>query len=186
MESEDKVGVTFDQLTKGPFKKTVVIFVKRRVKWAKSIILVLIGLSVLFVSYVFFGQEYVYAKKYANKLLEFEIPVKTEVIDQDFDYGVLYGGGPWGSGGYPTLVVYQRIVTELSEKEVFDHYKTKDFEIYFEGAEELKQNRKNQIWYEGFMKDEDTLSTEENNDEPIEAIIQYRTEFSYPFFIDLY
>lgn len=42
------------------------------------------------------------------------------------------------------------------------------------------------FWYEGLIKNEDTLKTETNNEEPIEAIIQYRTEFSYPFFIDLY
>ncbi|PLR91940.1 hypothetical protein [Bacillus sp. T33-2] len=125
-------------------------------------------------------------RKYADKLLEYKVPEKTEVIEQDFDYGVIYGGGPWGNGGYPTLVAYKRILTELSEKEIFDHYNTKDFEIYFKGAEELKKNNNNQIWYEGYIKKEDALSTEENNEHPIEVIIQYRTEFSYPFFIDFY
>lgn len=136
--------------------------------------------------YVFAGQKYVYAKKYANRLLEFEVPEKTEVIEQDFDYGVLYGGGPWGSGGYPTMVANKRILTKLSEKAIYEHYNSKDFEIYFEGTEDLMKNSKNQTWYEGFIKEEDALSTEENNVEPIEVIIQYRMEFSYPFFIDLY
>ncbi len=136
--------------------------------------------------YIFVGQEYIYAKKYANKLLEFELPENTEVIEQDFDYGVLYGGGPWGSGGRPTVVAYKRVLTELSEKEIFEHYYLKDFEIYFEGTEELNKNDKTQIWYEGFIKNEEALSTEENIEEPIEVIVQYRTEFSYPFFIDFY
>jgi hypothetical protein len=145
-----------------------------------------LGLGVLFMFYVFVGQEYVYAKKYANRILEYKLPEKTEIIEQDFDYGVLYGGGPWGSGGQPTLVAYKRLSTELSEKEMFEHYNTKDFEIYFEGTKELKKNSKNQIWYEGYVKSGDVLSSEKNSKEPIEVIVQYRTVFSYPFFIDLY
>ncbi|MFL0366175.1 hypothetical protein ACH0BF_24600 [Pseudobacillus sp. 179-B 2D1 NHS] len=159
---------------------------KRVVKVLITVPFVFVAICILFLFYVFVGQEYVYAKKYANRLLDFELPEKTEVIEQDFDYGVLYGGGPWGSGGYPTVVVNIRILTKLSEKAIFEHYKSKDFEIYFEGTEELKKNSKNQIWYEGLVKEEDALSTEENNEAPIEVIIQYRTEFSYPFFIDLY
>ncbi|MCM3768770.1 hypothetical protein [Neobacillus niacini] len=87
-----------------------------------------------------------------------------------------------GSGGRPTVAAYKRISTELSEKEIFEHYNTNNFEIYFEGTEELKKNGNDQIWYEGYMKNENVLSPEEQ----IEVIIQYRTEFSYPFFIDLY
>ncbi|MEH7239361.1 hypothetical protein [Bacillus sp. JJ1562] len=152
----------------------------------RIIIVTILGLCGLLLFYIFFGQGYVYAKKYANRLLEYKLPEKTEVIEQDFSYGVLFGGGPRGSGGYPTLVTYQKISTRLSEKEIFEHYNTNDFEIYFEGTEELKKNSYNKIWYEGYMKSEDVLSSEENNEEPIEVIIQYRTEFSYPFFIDLY
>ncbi|MBP2242303.1 hypothetical protein J2Z40_002877 [Cytobacillus eiseniae] len=159
---------------------------KRNVKWIITVTILLIGLFILFMVYVFVGQEYVYAKKYANRLLEFELPIKTTVIDQDFDYGVIYGGGPWGNGGYPTLVVYQKVITELSEREIFEHYNSEDFEIYFEGTEELQKNNNNQIWYEGSIKEKTILNTESNSNEPIEAIIQYRTEFSYPFFIDLY
>ncbi|TDL31996.1 hypothetical protein E2R51_12335 [Jeotgalibacillus sp. S-D1] len=150
------------------------------------IILTFLAIFALGLFYIFFGQEYVYAKKYANRLLEYKLPEKTKVIEQDFDYGVLYGGGPWGSGGRPTLAAYKRISTELSEKEIFEHYNKNDFEIYFEGTEKLKKNSNNQIWYEGYLKSEDVLSSEENSEEPIEVIIQYRTEFSYPFFMDLY
>lgn len=159
---------------------------KRSVKGIMPVIFILVGLCVLCMFYVFVGQEYVYAKKYANRLLEFELPEKTKVIEQGFDYGVLYGGGPSGSGGYPTLVTYKKILTELSEKEIFEHYNTNDFEIYFEGTEELNKNFNNQVWYEGYIKSEDILSIEENSEEPVEVIIQYRTEFSYPFFIDFY
>lgn len=161
-------------------------FVKRGLKRFLPFMIVLGGLIVLFLFYVFVGQEYLYAKKYANRLLELELPRKSEVIKQDFDYGVIYGGGPWGSGGYPTLVAYKRIRTELSEKEIFEYYNSNDFEIYFDGSVELKKNNKGQIWYEGLMKDEDALSTEKNDEEPMEVMIQYRTEFSYPFFIDFY
>lgn len=74
----------------------------------------------------------------------------------------------------------------MSEKEIFEYYNTDNFEIYFDGSVELKKNNKGQIWYEGLMKDEDALSTEKNDKEPMEVMIQYRTEFSYPFFIDFY
>ena len=130
---------------------------------------IVVGVCVLLMFYVFVGQEYVYAKKYAKRLLEFEIPEKTEVIEQDFDYGIFYGGGPWGSGGYPTFVAYQRVSTELSEKEIFEHYNTKNFEIYFEGTEELKKNDENQNWFEGTIKDENILNNEENTEKPIEV-----------------
>lgn len=136
--------------------------------------------------YVLVGQEYVYAKKYANRLLKFELPEKTEVIEQDFDYGVLYGGGPWGSGGRPTVVAYKRISTELSEKEIDKHYDTNDFEIYFDGLEDLKVNSNGQLWYEGTIKDKNVLSSQRNENKKMEVIIQYRSEFSYPFFIDFY
>lgn len=136
--------------------------------------------------YFFVGQEYVYAKKYANTLFEFELPESTEVIEKDFDYGVLYGGGPSGSGGYPTLVAYIKISTQLSEKEIFEHYNNHDFEIYFKGAEEQMRNTKGQMWYEGSIKSEEALSTDDNLKAPIEVIIQHRKEFSYPFFIDFY
>lgn len=36
------------------------------------------------------------------------------------------------------------------------------------------------------MKDKDTLDTKKNTDHAMEVMIQYRTEFSYPFFIDEY
>lgn len=92
--------------------------------------------------YIFNGQEYDYAKKNANTLLEFELPKKTKVLKEEFDYGVLYGGGPWGSGGRPTVVAFQRISTELSEKEIHKHYDTNGFEIYFDGLEDINVNSK--------------------------------------------
>lgn len=141
-------------------------------------------LGVLGLFYIFAGQEYVYAKNYADRLLDYKVPEKTKVIEQNFEYGVFYGGGPWGSGGYPTVAAYQKLLTALSEKEIYTHYSTNSFEIYFEGTEERKKNRDNQIWYEGSVKREEALSSKGNEEEPIEVIIQYRTEFSYPFFID--
>ncbi|MFC4323058.1 hypothetical protein [Litchfieldia salsa] len=159
---------------------------KRSVRWIVAIPFIFVGLFVVFMIYVFAGQEYVYAKNYANQLLEYELPERTTIIEQDFDYGVLYGGGPWGSGGRPTIVAYQRISTELSEEEIYNHYKPKNFEIYFNGLEDIQENSSGQVWYEGTMKNENLLSSQRNEKKPLEAIIQYRTEFSYPFFIDLY
>lgn len=155
-------------------------------RWKKIIAISILGLCIAFLFYVFVGQQYLYAKKYSNILFEYELPEKTEVIEQDFGYGVLYGGGPWGSGGRPTVAAYQKLSTRLSEKEIFQHYNTNDFEIYFNGTEELMRDSGNQIWYEGEQKSERTLSSKGNDSEPIEVIIQFRTEFSYPFFIDLF
>ena len=153
------------------------------IKKNRIITFIVVGLCALFIVYAFFGQEYLYAKKYANTLFDVDVPNKTKVIEQNFDYGTFYGGGPWGSGGYPTLVAYQILSTELSEREIFNYYSIKDFEIYFEGMEVVKKNHKNQFWYEGIIK-EDVLNTEKNTEKPIKVIIQYRKEFSYPLFID--
>ncbi|MFJ5771692.1 hypothetical protein [Psychrobacillus sp. NPDC093180] len=156
---------------------------KRLILGVIAIAITLIG---IYTFYIIKDQEYVYAKKSANILLEFELPKKTKALKEGFDYGVLYGGGPWGSGGRPTVVAYKRISTELSEKEIYKHYNTNDFEIYFDGLEDIIENSKGQIWYEGTIKDEHVLSSESNENKPIEVIVQYRTEFSYPLFIDLH
>ncbi|WP_168123937.1 hypothetical protein [Paenibacillus sp. HB172176] len=157
---------------------------KRNAKIILVLTIAFLVLGVSFMFYFFVGQKYAYAKKYANTLFEYEMPAATQVIEKDFDYGVFYGGGPWGSGGYPTMVAYIKISTQLSEKEVFEHYNKNGFEIYFKGTEELQKNDKGQIWYEGNIKNEDSLSTKENSKVPIEVIIQYRIEFTYPLFFD--
>ena len=149
-----------------------------------TIILILI-VSVLLLYYVF-GQEYRYAKIYANELFDFEIPEKTKVVEQNFDYGVLYGGGPTGSGGYPTVVAYIKLSSELSEKEIFNHYNKNEFEIFFQDSEIITKNIQGKKWYDGKKSKGENLSFKINNDDPIKFIVQYRKEFSYPFFIDLY
>ena len=147
-------------------------------------LLILIGFCSL--SYFIFGQEYRYAKKHANQLFDYPLPPKTEVIDKDFDYGVLYGGGPWGSGGHPTVAAYMKLSSELSEKEIFEHYNEDRFEIYFDGNEEIKKNSSGKIWYEGNKSTGENLNDESNEGEPIQFIIQIRGVFSYPLFIDFY
>lgn len=128
----------------------------------------------------FFGQDKRTAEEFANKFYSYPLPPKTKVTDQGFDYGVGYGGGPSGSGGYPTVAVYRMLSSELSEKEVVDHYKERGFEIYFEGDEEIKKTSDGKrFWYEG--KTPVNPSTKDNAQEPIEFIIQSRTEFTSAF-----
>ena len=148
------------------------------------VLLILIGFCLLF--YFIFGQEHRYAKNHANQLFDYPLPPKTEVIDKDFDYGVLYGGGPWGSGGHPTVAAYMKLSSELSEKEIFEHYNEDRFEIYFEGNEDIKKSSDGKIWYEGDKSTGENLKNESNEGDPIKFIIQIRGSFSYPFFIDFY
>lgn len=108
------------------------------------------------------------------------------MIEKYFDYGVLYGGGPWGSGGYPTVVAYMKLSSELSEKELFNHYNKNKFEIFFEDSEIIEKNREGKKWYEGQNSTGKNLSYKINKNDPINFIVQYRKEFSYPFFIDFY
>ncbi|MDT0150197.1 hypothetical protein [Priestia aryabhattai] len=146
-----------------------------------SICLVLIGIS--FLSYYIFGQEHRYAKRYAYQLFDYPLPQKTKVIEKDFDHGVLYGGGPWGSGGRPTVAAYMKLSSELSQKEIFNYYHKNQFEIYFDGDEIIKKSSKGKIWYEGKNAIGENLSNKSNKGTPIQFIIQSRKEFSYPFFI---
>ncbi|KYG33647.1 hypothetical protein [Priestia endophytica] len=146
-----------------------------------TVCLVLIGIGSL--SYYIFGQEHRYAKRYAHQLFDYPLPPKTKIMEQDFDHGVLYGGGPSGSGGYPTVAAYMKLSSELSEKEIFDYYHKKHFEIYFEGDETMEKDSKGRIWYEGKNAVKENLSIENNKGRPIKFIIQSKKEFSYPFFI---
>lgn len=146
-----------------------------------SICLVLIGIGSL--SYYIFGQEHRYAKRYAHQFFDYPLPQKTKVMEKGFDHGVLYGGGPSGSGGYPTVASYMKLSSELSEKEIFDYYHKKQFEIYFEGDATMEKDSKGRIWYEGEDAVKENLSIENNKERPIQFIIQSKKEFSYPFFI---
>ena len=83
-----------------------------------SAVILIIG----FLIYALFGQEYLYAKSFAAEFYEYPLPDKTKVTEKNFDYGVLFGGGPSGSGGYPTVASYIEIESELSEKELYDYY----------------------------------------------------------------
>ena len=79
-----------------------------------------------------------------------------------------------------------KLSSELSEKEIFEHYNEDRFEIYFEGNEDIKKNSYGKVWYEGDKSIGENLNDESNEGDPIKFIIQIRGVFSYPFFIDFY
>ena len=146
----------------------------------KVLITLLIIFAIVWSAVSFFSQDRKNAEEFANKFFSSPLPPKTKELDRGFDYGVGYGGGPWGSGGRPTVVVYKKLYSELSEKELNDYYKEKGFEIYFEGDEEIKKTSDGRrFWYEG--KNRTNLSTKDNTEEPIEFIIQIRKEFTSAF-----
>lgn len=148
--------------------------------------MILISIAIILLFYYVLGQGHRYAKLYSSELFYYELPKKTKIIEKNFDYGVLYGGGPTGSGGYPTIVAYMKLSSELSEQAIFTHYNGREFEIFFEGSEIIKKNIHGKIWYEGEKSKGEELSEETNENNPIKFIVQYRTEFSYPFFVDFY
>ncbi|MEN0644871.1 hypothetical protein MKY91_17080 [Alkalicoccobacillus gibsonii] len=111
----------------------------------------ILGISLL--SYYVFGQESRYAKKYANELFDYPLPAETVVLEQGYNYGTFFGGGPWGSDGLPTVAAYLKVKTELSERDIVEYY-DKRFEIYFDGDEHLKVTAPDlpgtsKNWYEG-------------------------------------
>lgn len=152
----------------------------------RSYTIVLISITIILLLYYVLGQQYRYAKVYANQLFNYPTPERTKIIEKDFDYGVLYGGGPWGSGGYPTMVAYMKLSSELSEQDIFKHYNQNKFEIFFESSEIIEKNIQGKKWFESEKSKDEELSHESNKNKPINFIVQYRTEFSYPFFIDFY
>ncbi|MGG4268109.1 hypothetical protein [Peribacillus simplex] len=134
--------------------------------------------------YDFFSKDKKTAEEFANKLYSYPLPPDTEIIDKGFDYGVTYGGGPWGSGGQPTVVAYMKLSSELSERKLIDYYKInsslKGFEVYFKGDEEIIETFDGKkSWYEG--KTLSNPSKKSNEGEPIELIVQKRTIFESPF-----
>ncbi|QFF98980.1 hypothetical protein PB01_09115 [Psychrobacillus glaciei] len=152
----------------------------------KILIILSIILAVSWLAVSFFSQDKKTAEEIANKVFSYPLPPKTKLLEQGFDYGVGYGGGPWGSGGRPTLVVYKKLYSELSEKEVYEYYKESErvlesgFEIYFEGDEEINKTFDGKrTWYEG--KTRENLHAKDNTGEPIEFIVQVRTEFTSAF-----
>lgn len=146
----------------------------------KIFIILFTIVAVTWLAAAFFNQDKKTAEEFAIKIFSTPLPPKTKVLDRGFDYGVTYGGGPSGSGGYPTVVVYQKLYSELSEKEVAEYYKERDYELYFDGDEELKKAMDGKrTWYEG--KKRENLSSKDNTGRPIEFIVQVRTEFDSAF-----
>lgn len=146
--------------------------------------------------YVLFGKEYLYAKSFTSKHYEYPLPDKIKVIKKDFAYGVLFGGEPSGSGGYSTVASYIVLESELSEKDLYNYY-NKDNVIPIPGEIQRKLalkytlqftiiNKIKKIRYG--LKGIQSLknNSQRNEGQPIKAIVQIRTEFSYPFFIDFY
>lgn len=147
----------------------------------KILIILSIILAVSWLAVSFFSQDKKTAEEYANNFFSHPIPPETKVLEQGFDYGVGYGGGPWGNSGRPIVVAYKKFSSELSEKEVYEYYNEQErvFEIYFEGDEEINKTSDGRTWYEG--KNRENLHTKDNTEEPIEFIVQVRTEFTSAF-----
>ena len=160
----------------------------------KKRIWVLVSLiTIEFILYAFIGERYLYARSFASELFKYPLPPKTNVVNKDFDYGIFYGGGPWGSGGRPTVAAYMEIESELNAQELYDYYnkinvfsepgsdnKRIGFELYFDGDYE-KNISDGKVWYEGTQNH---MTSEKDTGKPIKAIVQIRTEFSHPFLID--
>ncbi|PJN89552.1 hypothetical protein [Bacillus sp. mrc49] len=154
----------------------------KRYKWWMG---VLIFSIVAFFFYDLLSEDKQTVEEFANKYFSYTLPIKTKIIEKGFDYGVSYGGGPWGSGGQPTAVAYMKLSSELSEKELLDYYEIDNnepfegFEIYFKGDEEIiKTFDGEQSWYEGTTPP--NPSKESNKGKPIEFIVQKRTIFNSP------
>ncbi|MGE6206337.1 hypothetical protein [Guptibacillus hwajinpoensis] len=145
----------------------------------KSVYLLVISIFVfsVFIYYIY-GQEYRYAKKIANNLFELSIPEKTVLLEKGYDYGQFYGGGPTGNGGYPTVVVYMKISSSLSEQEIFDYYNQDDIEVYFDWWVEEERGKE---WYEGIKPKPQKLSDKENINKTIKVVIQKRSLLVTPY-----
>ncbi len=85
-------------------------------------------------------------------------------------------------------MVYQKLSSELSEKELADYYKEKEsgipslsgIKIYLEGDEVVRKTLNGQkTWYDG--KALENPSIKDNEGEPIELIIQVKNIFSSAF-----
>ncbi len=147
----------------------------------KILIILSIMLAVSWLAVSFFSQDKKTAEEYANNFFSYPIPPETKMLEQGFDYGVGYGGGPSGNSGRPIVVAYKKLSSELSEKEVYDYYNEQEraFEIYFEGDEEINKTSDGRTWYEGNTRE--NLHTKDNTGEPIEFIVQVRSEFATAF-----
>ena len=145
----------------------------------KSVSLLVILILVSNVSaYYIYGQEHRYAKEFANGLLDLSLPEKTVLLEKGYDYGHFYGGGPTGNGGYPTVVVYMKISSSLSEQEIFDYYNQDDIEVYFDWWVEKGEGKE---WYEGVKPKRQELSDKKNINKTIEVVIQKRSVLVTPY-----
>ncbi|MFP3729050.1 hypothetical protein U8V72_28080 [Priestia filamentosa] len=151
----------------------------------KRWITAVVALAIVGWLYYFISHDGRVAKDFANKLYDTPLPPETRIIDKGYDYGVLYGGGPWGSGGHPTVVAYIKISSRLSEKELVNYYSTlpelrtiNGYEVYFKGyAKRNKRfNEGSRSWYEGTLPAH--FNKKRNEKEPIEVIVQVRTTFT--------
>ncbi|MGA9289186.1 MAG: hypothetical protein WBV93_12680 [Anaerobacillus sp.] len=112
----------------------------REKKLSLFLILIIFGIIVS-LSYVF-GQEDRYAKQFAYEFFERSLPTKTVLIERGYDYDYIYGGGPSGNGGNPTVVAYMKLSSTLSEKELVDYYNRQDIEVYFDRWVEVEESKK--------------------------------------------
>lgn len=145
----------------------------------KSVYLLVISILVfsVFVYYIY-GQEYRYAKEFANELYEYSIPPNTVLIEKGYDFAYNYGGGPRGNGGYPTVVAFMKLSSSLSEQEIFNYYDQDDIEVYFDWWVEEEKGKE---WYEGIKPKPQKLSDKENINKTIKVVIQKRSLLVTPY-----
>lgn len=150
----------------------------------KLLLLAALIITISWATVHFFNHDKRAAKDFAEEFYAIPLPPKTKIIDQDFNYGVYYGGGPWGSGGRPTVVAYKKLSSELSEKDLVDRYTSnpplEGVEIYFKWDEkDTTTAGSEKKWFEGEMPKQP--STENHKGSPIEVVIQSREEFESAF-----
>lgn len=139
-----------------------------------------------FILYALVGERYLYAKNIAHDLYHYPLPAHTKIVEKNFDYGVFFPNGPTGSGGYPTVVAFIEIESELSRKELYNYYNENTlpendevkFEIYFEDSQK-KIEVDGKVFYER-SGSPGSLSSEVTKGEKTKAIIQIKKEFSHP------
>ncbi|MGG4268235.1 hypothetical protein [Peribacillus simplex] len=149
----------------------------------------MVGLVLSIVAFFFYdllSEDKQTVEEFANNFFSYTLPTKPKIIEKGYDYGVSFGGGPWGNAGQPTAVAFMKLSSELSEKELMDYYEIdnnkslKGFEVYFKSDEEIRETFDGKhSWYEGTTSS--NPSKESNKGEPIEFILQKRMVFDSSF-----
>lgn len=60
--------------------------------WMVAVVLSIIA----FFFYNLLSEDKQAVEEFANEFFSYTLPTKTKIIEKEYDYGVSYGGGPWG------------------------------------------------------------------------------------------